>query len=79
MPLENPQTRLTQLYAIRNAMEAALASGQQEVAKYTLDGRSVEVRSMADLTGLYQLIARYESIVVAGTVPVLADFSEPTR
>jgi len=74
MAIRSAQTTLDELYAIRAAAFAALSSPQAEIVKYTLDGRSVEVRSFSDLERLDAFIRYYESAVVAAT-PVVADFS----
>jgi hypothetical protein len=77
MGIRSSQTVLDQLYAIRDAALAAMANPQAEIVKYTLDGRSVELRSFADIERLEAIIRHYEAAVVAST-PVFADLSVET-
>jgi hypothetical protein len=70
MGIRNAQTTLNQLYQIRDAAYLALVDPGNEIAAYTLDGRRVEIRSWGDLERLEAVIARYESIVMAGTTVV---------
>lgn len=76
MAIRNPQTTLDLFYAARDAALVALANPQADVVSYTLDGRSVEIRTWADMAKLEELIRYYETVVAAASGPVVADFRE---
>lgn len=63
MPIENPQTTLTALYACRDQM----LSGKG-IANYSIGDRSFTFTSLKDIM---DMISRYENAVVAKT-PVYA-------
>lgn len=77
--IQDPQTTLNYLYAIRTAALVALATPQADIVVYEIGDRKVNIRSYADLKQLNDLISVYESIVTADVhvLPWMGGVSNP--
>lgn len=74
MAINNAQTTLNRLYAIRDAALLALANPQADIVMYEIGDRKVMIRNYSDLAILETLIRQYESIVTSD-ITVLPNMS----